>query len=131
MMARILFTVLLLAAACTCARGEFGPWDGEIAVGDAALGGGNSASSHSTTDGVVNGMQGGAYLMIRFFQVAISPQDGPNCMFRPVCSVYGRTAVAMHGALLGSILAGDRILRCNHFNRPADDPVPASILGDR
>jgi putative membrane protein insertion efficiency factor len=142
-MARLLLTALCLAASCSVATGgasgnaigEFGPWNGDVAVGDAAPATrpapGGHIVSHNASGGVFNGIQGGAYLMIRFFQTVISPQDGPNCMYRPVCSAYGRSAVSVHGALLGSILAGDRILRCNHFNRPADDPVPASILGDR
>ena len=143
-MGRLLLTVLCLAAACAAggdAMGEFGPWNPDVAVGDAgvaAKAGGQATRpaaghsiSHNAHGGVYNGIQGGAYLMIRFFQAAVSPQDGPNCMYRPVCSAYGRAAVSMHGALLGSILAGDRILRCNHFNRPGDDPVPVTILGDR
>ena len=79
---------------------------------------------------VYNGLQGGAFFLIRFFQVVISPQDGPNCRYHPTCSRYGSEAVELHGALLGAMLAGDRIIRCNPYNPPGDDPVPRTIFGD-
>ncbi|OHD63165.1 MAG: membrane protein insertion efficiency factor YidD [Spirochaetes bacterium RBG_13_51_14] len=67
-------------------------------------------------------------LFIRAFQIWISPQDGPSCRFRPTCSAYGKIAVQKHGAFLGAILVGDRILRCNPFSKPRDDPVPDIIF---
>ena len=66
--------------------------------------------------------------MIRGFQKFISPQDGPNCRFKPTCSEYGKIAVLKYGALVGAFLAGDRLLRCNPYNAPGDDPVPESLF---
>jgi uncharacterized protein len=77
---------------------------------------------------IYNGVQGGAYFMIRFFQVVISPQDGANCRFTPTCSAYGKHAVEKHGALLGAIMAGERLIRCNPYNRPGYDRVPDKIF---
>lgn len=79
---------------------------------------------------VINGFQGGAYLLIRFFQIVISPQDGPNCRHTPVCSAYARGAVVKHGAFKGALLAGDRLLRCNPFYYLDKDPVPEEVLGE-
>ncbi len=80
---------------------------------------------------VFNGVQGGAFFLIRFFQVAISPQDGPSCRYIPTCSAYGKHAVEKYGALFGSILAGERLLRCNPYNRPGYDPLPDDILNEK
>ena len=79
---------------------------------------------------VFNGVQGGAYFLIRFFQVVISPQDGPSCRYNPTCSTYGRHAVEKHGALFGAIMAGERLIRCNPYNPPGKDPVPENFFGN-
>ncbi len=132
-MFRIPPALLLLAALLSGtgeARGDFGPWDPDVSVGDAA-GGGVHAHEHGGERPVYNGVQAGAYFLIRFFQIAVSPQDGPNCPYRPTCSAYGRSAVSMHGAFLGAVLAGDRILRCNPYNRPGNDPVPEKVFSEK
>ncbi len=99
---------------------EYAPWKSDVLTGD-------ELAEHRFTGRpvkVYNGAQGGAYFLVRFFQVVISPQDGANCRHIPTCSAYARTAVQMHGAFLGSVLAGDRLLRCNPFYPPSRDPVP-------
>ena len=100
--------------------GEFAPWNSDVLAGDELF----VQHKHHHSEGVYNGAQGGAFFLFRFFQLVISPQDGPNCRHDPVCSSYGKQAVIMHGAFLGSILAGDRLLRCNPFYPPSTDPVP-------
>ncbi|MCU0822845.1 MAG: membrane protein insertion efficiency factor YidD [Spirochaetes bacterium] len=77
---------------------------------------------------VYSAPQGGAFFLIRFFQIFISPQDGPGCRFKPTCSHYGKHAVLRYGSLLGSILAGERLLRCNPYSPPGPDPVPQRIF---
>ncbi|MDY6933197.1 MAG: membrane protein insertion efficiency factor YidD [Spirochaetota bacterium] len=79
---------------------------------------------------VYNSPQGGTYFLIRFFQIVISPQDGPSCRFHPTCSNYGRIAILRFGAIIGAMLAGDRIIRCNPYSAPGEDPVPESIIGE-
>ena len=76
---------------------------------------------------VYNGPQAGGYFLIRFFQVFISPQDGPNCRHTPVCSAYGRDAVKKYGLFFGSVMTGDRLLRCNPYREPMNDPVPDNL----
>jgi conserved hypothetical protein YidD len=119
---------------------SFKPWDADVAVGDESIYS-PFASAHAGDDieaccsgavgvdhGVNDAFTGGSLLLIRVFQIWISPQDGPSCRFRPTCSAYGKIAVQKYGAFLGGVLAGERILRCNIFSKPGDDPVPDKIF---
>jgi uncharacterized protein len=119
------------------AQQTFKPWGADVVVGDEACplhtagechGSGSRAGAEGITMGVYDAFTGGAVLLIRVFQIWISPQDGPTCRLRPTCSAYGKIAVQKHGAFLGGLLAGDRILRCNMFSSPGDDPVPDVIF---
>jgi hypothetical protein len=106
---------------------SFGPWNADVRVGD-----GNSvrkAPLPKKETGVYSAAQGGSYFLIRFFQIVISPQDGPNCRYEPTCSAYGKNAVERYGALLGAMLAGDRIIRCNPYSPVGSDPLPVKIFG--
>jgi putative membrane protein insertion efficiency factor len=46
------------------------------------------------------------------------------CRHIPSCSVYGREALAEHGAVKGSWLTARRIGRCNPWGTHGHDPVP-------
>ena len=105
--------------------GEFSPWHADVLTGDALY---HYHERAKKNDKLFNGAQCGAFFLVRFFQVVISPQDGPNCRHVPVCSAYARQAVIKHGAFTGSIMAGDRLLRCNPFYHPEKDPVPERIF---
>ena len=63
-------------------------------------------------------------LLIRFYQLAISPVLPPSCRFYPSCSAYALEAVQVHGALRGSWLAARRLSRCHPFHAGGLDPVP-------
>lgn len=63
--------------------------------------------------------------LIRVYQWTISPLLGPRCKYYPSCSHYGYTAVERYGLIVGSVLAGWRILRCNPFSYGGVDDVPA------
>ncbi|MBQ2887730.1 MAG: membrane protein insertion efficiency factor YidD [Firmicutes bacterium] len=62
-------------------------------------------------------------LLIRFYQVAISPYLGPNCRYTPTCSAYAIQAIEKYGALKGGWMAFKRILRCHPFHKGGYDPV--------
>ncbi|MFA5517980.1 MAG: membrane protein insertion efficiency factor YidD [Spirochaetota bacterium] len=125
---KILSVLFLLFILNTGIHGEFAPWQKKVNVADENL---NICDKHKSKDSpVYNGFQGGAYFLLRFFQVVISPQDGPNCHHTPVCSAYARGSVIKHGAFAGSLLAGDRLLRCNPFYYLDNDPVPDEVLGE-
>ncbi len=51
--------------------------------------------------------------MIRFFQVYISPIDGPRSSFYPTSSQYALEAIQKHGVLKGIGMGCDRLLREN------------------
>jgi hypothetical protein len=63
-------------------------------------------------------------LLIRIYQITISPVLGPACRFEPTCSEYAYQAISSHGWMRGSLLAIKRILRCHPFNPGGFDPVP-------
>jgi len=63
-------------------------------------------------------------LLVRGYQLLLSPFLGTNCRFLPTCSAYAAEAVATHGALAGTGLAASRICRCHPWGGSGYDPVP-------
>ena len=73
-------------------------------------------------------------LLIRSYQLVLSPFVGGACRFQPSCSAYAVEAIATHGAWRGSLLAARRLASCHPLGRAGFDPVPAahsSTLGPR
>jgi putative membrane protein insertion efficiency factor len=66
-------------------------------------------------------------ILIRFYQLAISPWLGPSCRFEPSCSSYAATCVSQHGALKGSLLAMLRVGRCHPLGGFGYDPPPKLV----
>jgi len=65
-------------------------------------------------------------LLIRGYQLTLSPLLGPRCRFYPSCSHYAMEAIETHGAPRGVWLTVKRIGRCHPFNDGGFDPVPCS-----
>jgi putative membrane protein insertion efficiency factor len=63
-------------------------------------------------------------LLIRVYQLIVSPLLGPVCRFYPSCSAYAYEAVQRHGVVRGGFLAIKRILKCHPFHPGGVDPVP-------
>jgi putative membrane protein insertion efficiency factor len=63
-------------------------------------------------------------LLIRGYQLLVSPLLGPRCRFYPSCSQYALEAVQRHGTLRGSLLALRRLARCHPWHPGGYDPVP-------
>lgn len=63
-------------------------------------------------------------LLIRFYQVVISPLIGPRCRFTPTCSAYGLEAIRTYGAVKGGWLTLKRVLKCHPLGSSGYDPVP-------
>ncbi|MEH7097650.1 membrane protein insertion efficiency factor YidD [Neobacillus vireti] len=63
-------------------------------------------------------------LLIRFYQVVISPIKPPSCRFYPTCSQYGLDAIQRFGAIKGGWLTIKRISKCHPFHPGGVDPVP-------
>jgi hypothetical protein len=64
------------------------------------------------------------HLMLRGYQLLISPLLGNHCRFYPSCSQYAIEAVDRHGVLRGSGLALRRLSRCHPWHPGGFDPVP-------
>jgi uncharacterized protein len=66
-------------------------------------------------------------VMIRAYQIALSPLLGARCRYYPTCSNYAIEALRVHGVLRGSLMASWRILRCNPFSPGGVDHVPPRV----
>lgn len=65
-----------------------------------------------------------ALLLIRAYQIVLSPLMPPSCRFYPNCSQYGYEAFEKYGIFKGAWLTAWRILRCNPWTKGGLDPVP-------
>jgi len=65
-----------------------------------------------------------ALLLIRFYQVAISPILPNACRFTPTCSQYTYEAIKKYGLLKGTWLGIKRISRCRPGGGSGYDPIP-------
>jgi putative membrane protein insertion efficiency factor len=61
-------------------------------------------------------------LLVRAYQIVLSPVFGRQCRFHPTCSEYFIRAVEKYGAVSGALRGAWRIARCHPFNRGGYDP---------
>jgi putative membrane protein insertion efficiency factor len=66
-------------------------------------------------------------LLLKLWQVLVSPVYGQTCRFYPSCSSYALEAVDRHGLLRGGWLALRRLGRCHPWNPGGVDPVPPRV----
>ncbi len=64
-----------------------------------------------------------AIILIRFYQLFISPLFPPHCRFYPTCSQYALEAIKKYGIVRGGIMAIKRIAKCNPYHKGGYDPV--------
>jgi putative membrane protein insertion efficiency factor len=67
-------------------------------------------------------------LLVRAYQIVVSPWLGRSCRFEPSCSRYAIACLAGHGALRGSLLSVRRLCKCSPFHPGGFDPPPASRI---
>ena len=67
---------------------------------------------------------GALILLVRAYQVVLSPLFRGCCRFEPSCSNYMIEALKVHGPLKGTLLGVWRVLRCHPFGAHGYDPVP-------
>ncbi len=63
---------------------------------------------------------------VRGWRRFISPLYGDVCKFHPTCSAYGLRALEFHGAIKGSALIVQRIVRCHPWSMGGVDYVPGT-----
>jgi putative membrane protein insertion efficiency factor len=63
-------------------------------------------------------------ILIRLYQVTISPLLPPSCRYTPTCSAYGIEAIRKHGPFKGGWLTIKRVLSCHPWGGRGYDPVP-------
>ena len=63
-------------------------------------------------------------LLIKLYQVTLSPFLGRQCRYLPTCSNYGIEAISKYGAFKGGWLTIKRLLSCNPWGGSGYDPVP-------
>ena len=63
-------------------------------------------------------------VLIRLYQVLISPLFPPSCRYVPTCSAYAYEAIRKHGPFKGLFLAAKRVLKCHPLHPGGFDPVP-------
>ncbi|HTG66185.1 MAG TPA: membrane protein insertion efficiency factor YidD [Flavobacterium sp.] len=63
-------------------------------------------------------------LLVRFYQLVISPLMPAACRFTPTCSAYMIEALKTHGLFYGGYLGIKRILSCHPWGKSGYDPVP-------
>ena len=63
-------------------------------------------------------------ILIRLYQLVISPLFPMSCRYAPSCSHYAADAIAQFGVFRGSWMAAKRIGRCHPWGGTGFDPVP-------
>ena len=63
-------------------------------------------------------------MLVRAYQIVLSPLFSGCCRFEPSCSNYMIEALRTHGVVKGLHLGVMRLLRCHPFGKSGYDPVP-------
>lgn len=63
-------------------------------------------------------------LLVRVYQIMISPYTPATCRYSPTCSQYTLEALKKHGILKGGRLSIKRICSCHPWGGSGYDPVP-------
>lgn len=63
-------------------------------------------------------------ILIRFYQLLISPLLPATCRFHPTCSQYAIEALHKHGLIKGGLLTFKRVVQCHPWGGKGHDPVP-------
>ena len=70
-------------------------------------------------------------VLVRIYQVMISPYTPASCRYSPTCSHYTIEAIEKHGGLKGGRLAIKRIFSCHPWGGNGYDPVPEDLKGTK
>ena len=70
-------------------------------------------------------------LLIRGYQLIISPLLGSNCRFIPTCSEYAMESLRSHGLIKGCYLTIKRIGKCHPWGGHGYDPIPTKKVENK
>ena len=65
-----------------------------------------------------------AYLIVKAYQMVVSPLLGANCRYNPTCSAYALEALKKFGIIKGGLLSIKRVAKCHPWGGSGHDPVP-------
>lgn len=63
-------------------------------------------------------------VLVRLYQLVLSPLMPASCRFQPTCSAYMIEALKTRGLFYGGFLGLKRILSCHPWGKTGYDPVP-------
>jgi putative membrane protein insertion efficiency factor len=63
-------------------------------------------------------------LLIKGYQLLISPLLPPSCRYQPTCSQYAKEVLNKYGLFKGGWLAVKRISKCHPWGGSGYDPIP-------
>ena len=63
-------------------------------------------------------------IIIKLYQIIISPVLGPNCRYMPTCSEYAIDTFKSYGLIKGLYLSIKRISKCHPWGGQGYDPLP-------
>ena len=66
-------------------------------------------------------------LLIRGYQLIVSPMLGSNCRFMPTCSEYTMESLKEYGLIKGTFLSIKRIGKCHPWGSHGYDPIPTKM----
>ena len=67
---------------------------------------------------------------IRFYQETLSGKTGSRCVFYPSCSRFGLFAVKKYGAIKGTLMSTERVLRCSPWACGYDEDEETGLFID-
>jgi putative component of membrane protein insertase Oxa1/YidC/SpoIIIJ protein YidD len=69
--------------------------------------------------------------VFRLYQTLISPSQGDVCNFEPSCSHFARSSIEEYGIVWGTLMASDRLQRCNPWALGSFDKYYSGVKGHK
>ena len=70
-------------------------------------------------------------ILIRGYQLIVSPLLGSNCRFIPTCSEYAIESFKSYGLIKGFFLTIKRIGKCHPWGSHGYDPIPTKEVKNK
>ena len=70
-------------------------------------------------------------LLLRGYQLILSPLLGSNCRYMPTCSQYAIESLKKFGLIKGTFLTVKRIGKCHPWGGHGYDPIPTKKVENK